>query len=111
MKQTLHPRIPQILLAAAAAAMLAASGAAQAATLAQIKQSGQVRIAVANETPYGFIDMSGHARGAGPDVAAQIMKQLGVKKIQWVTASFGSLIPGLQAGRYDMVAAEMAILI
>ena len=111
MKQTFRPRIPQSMLAAAvAAAALATGGAVHAATLAQIRHSGHVRIAVANEIPYGYIDMNGHARGAGPDVAAQVMKQLGVKKIDWVTASFGSLIPGLKAGRYDMVAAEMAIL-
>lgn len=109
MNQNSRSRIPQILLVAAAL-MMQAVGAAQAATLAQIRQSGQVRIAVANEIPYGFIDLNGAAHGAGPDVAAAIMKQLGVKKIEWVTASFGSLIPGLQADRYDMVAAEMAIL-
>lgn len=109
MNQNSRSRIPQIVLAAAAL-MMQAVGAAQAATLAQIRQSGQVRIAVANEIPYGFIDLNGAAHGAGPDVAAAIMKQLGVKKIEWVTASFGSLIPGLQADRYDMVAAEMAIL-
>jgi polar amino acid transport system substrate-binding protein len=109
MNPIFRSKIPHVLLAAAAAMMLAA-GAAQAATLAQIRQSGQIRIAVANEIPYGFIDMNGQAHGIGPDVAAQIMKQLGVKQIKWVTASFGSLIPGLQADRFDMVAAEMAIL-
>ncbi|HEX7747441.1 MAG TPA: ectoine/hydroxyectoine ABC transporter substrate-binding protein EhuB [Bordetella sp.] len=109
MNAIFRSKIPQILRAAAAVMMLAA-GAAQAATLAQIRQSGQIRIAVANEIPYGFIDMNGQAHGAGPDVAAQIMKRLGVKHIKWVTASFGSLIPGLKADRYDMVAAEMAIL-
>lgn len=109
MNPTFRSKVPQFLVAAAAVMMLAA-GAAQAATLAQIRQSGQVRIAVANEIPYGFIDMNGQAHGVGPDVAAQIMKQLGVKQIKWVTASFGSLIPGLQADRFDMVAAEMAIL-
>lgn len=101
---------PKTSLAAAVATALLACGAAHAASLEQIRQSGHVRIAVANEIPYGYIDMNGHARGAGPDVAAQVMKQLGVKKIDWVTASFGSLIPGLKANRYDMVAAEMAIL-
>lgn len=109
MNPIFRSKVPQVLLAAVAVTMLAA-GAAQAATLAQIRQSGQVRIAVANEIPYGFIDMNGQAHGIGPDVAAQIMKQLGVKQIKWVTASFGSLIPGLQADRFDMVAAEMAIL-
>jgi polar amino acid transport system substrate-binding protein len=102
--------IPQRLLAAAAITMLAVCGTAQAATLEQIRQSGTVRIAVANEIPYGYMDLKGQARGAGPDVAAQIMKELGVKKIDWVTTSFDSLIPGLQADRFDMVAAEMAIL-
>lgn len=110
MKQTFRSTALQGLLAAAAITLQAACGAAHATTLAQIQKSGQVRIAVANEIPYGYIDMKGQARGAGPDVATQIMKQLGVKRIKWVTASFGSLIPGLQAGRYDMVAAEMAIL-
>lgn len=83
---------------------------AQAATLQEIKDRGQIRIAVANEIPYGYMDMSGQAKGVGPDVAKQIMKQLGIEKIEWVTTNFGSLIPGLKANRFDMVAAEMAIL-
>src|SRR3546814_111483 len=83
---------------------------ANAESLKQIKDRGYVRIAVANEIPYGFIDPSGNAKGAGPDVATHIMHQLGIKEIQWVTTNFGSLIPGLQANRFDMVAAEMAIL-
>ncbi|MCM2557161.1 ectoine/hydroxyectoine ABC transporter substrate-binding protein EhuB [Alcaligenes faecalis] len=69
-----------------------------------------IRVAVANEIPYGYMDMSGKAQGAGPEVAQAIMERLGVKEIKWETANFGSLIPGLQAKRFDMVAAEMAIL-
>src|SRR5690606_18101453 len=38
------------------------------------------------------------------------MKQLGIDKIEWITTSFSSLIPGLRANHFDMVAAEMAIL-
>lgn len=84
--------------------------ASQAATLEEIKQRGHIRIAVANEIPYGYVDLSGEAKGAGPDVARQIMKQLGIDKIEWITTSFSSLIPGLRADHFDMVAAEMAIL-
>ena len=83
---------------------------ASAASLEEIKQRGQIRIAVANEIPYGYVDLSGEAKGAGPDVARQVMKQLGIDKIQWITTSFSSLIPGLRADHFDMVAAEMAIL-
>ncbi|MFW7343484.1 ectoine/hydroxyectoine ABC transporter substrate-binding protein EhuB [Pollutimonas sp. H1-120] len=96
----------------AVAAVLATGAAtlAHAASLQDIKSRGQVRIAVANEIPYGYMDLDGQAKGAGPDVAKHIMEQLGIKKIEWVTTNFGSLIPGLRANRFDMVAAEMAIL-
>lgn len=92
------------------AALITPVAAVSAATLEEIKQRGHIRIAVANEIPFGYVDMSGEAKGAGPDVARQIMKQMGVDKIEWITTSFSSLIPGLRANHFDMVAAEMAVL-
>jgi polar amino acid transport system substrate-binding protein len=82
----------------------------QAVTLQEIKERGEIRIAIANEIPYGFMDLSGNAKGVGPEIAKHIAKVLGINNIKWETAAFGSLIPGLKAGRFDMVAAEMAIL-
>src|SRR6185437_13775616 len=72
---------------------------------------GYIRIAVANEIPYGFVDPNGDAKGAGPEVATAVVKALGIapENIQWVVTNFSSLIPGLQADRFDMTAAEMAI--
>ncbi|MGA7972091.1 MAG: ectoine/hydroxyectoine ABC transporter substrate-binding protein EhuB [Pseudolabrys sp.] len=99
-------------LAVAATAVAAmASTTAGAVTLKQIKQRGYIRIAVANEIPYGYVDPSGTAKGAGPDVAKAVVAKLGIdpKNIQWVVTNFSSLIPGLQANRFDMTAAEMAI--
>jgi len=99
--------------AALAVGLLGASllhSTAVASSLSEIQEKGEIRIAVANEIPYGFIDPSGEAKGAGPEVAKHIAKQLGIDKIEWVSTNFGSLIPGLQADRFDMVAAEMAIL-
>ncbi len=97
------------LAALAATAMTAA--AANAVTLQEIKDRGYIRIAVANEIPYGYVDPSGNAKGAGPDVATAVVEALGIKadNIQWVVTNFSSLIPGLQANRFDMTAAEMAI--
>ncbi|WP_235890868.1 ectoine/hydroxyectoine ABC transporter substrate-binding protein EhuB [Pararhizobium mangrovi] len=95
--------------AAAAVAMALVAGSASAASLQDIKDKGTVRIAIANEIPYGYMDMNGDAKGAGPDVAKHIMNELGIKNIKWVTTNFSSLIPGLQADRFDMVAAEMAV--
>src|SRR5690606_1469691 len=83
---------------------------ASAVSLQEIKDRGTVRIAVANEIPYGYMDLNGQAKGVGPETAQHVMEQLGIKKIEWFTTNFGSLIPGLQANRFDMVSAEMAIL-
>lgn len=101
--------LTSLILLVAGAAIAAAP--ANAATLDEIIERGTIRIAVANEIPYGYVDpISGEAKGAGPDVAAHIAAQLGINNIEWVQTSFSSLIPGLQADRFDMVAAEMAIL-
>lgn len=94
----------------AAIGVMASGAPMMAASLDDIQKAGTIRIAVANEIPYGFVDPMGNAKGAGPEVASHIMEQLGIDKIEWVATDFSSLIPGLQAGRFDMVAAEMAIL-
>ena len=98
------------ILAAAVFGLVAALPAG-AETLQQIKDRGYIRVAVANEIPYGYVDPNGDAKGAGPDVAKAVLAKLGFKadQIQWVVTNFSSLIPGLQANRFDMTAAEMAI--
>lgn len=96
---------------AAITALALASTAASAVTLEEIKERGYIRIAVANEIPYGYLDPNGDPKGAGPDVAVQVIKALGMEAedIQWVVTNFSSLIPGLQANRFDLTASEMAI--
>jgi len=82
---------------------------AGAATLDELRENG-IRIAIANEEPYGYMNDEGEARGPGPDVARHVLGELGITDIEWVVTSFGDLIPGLQENRFDMAAAEMAIL-
>jgi polar amino acid transport system substrate-binding protein len=105
--------LSKIALATVGAITLAAvtASAAGAVTLKDVKKRGYIRIAVANEIPYGYMDPSGEAKGAGPDVAKAVVKELGIDpaNIQWVVTNFSSLIPGLQANRFDLTASEMAI--
>lgn len=82
---------------------------AMAASLAEIEERGSIRVAVANEVPYGYLDENGEGRGAGPEVARHVLAELGVEHIEWVVTAFGDLIPGLEENRFDMAAAEMAI--
>lgn len=87
-----------------------ATGTAGAASLNEIRDKGTIRIAIADEEPYGYVDDDGEARGPGPDVARYVMSEIGIDDIEWVVTDFGDLIPGLQEDRFDMAAAEMAIL-
>jgi polar amino acid transport system substrate-binding protein len=87
-----------------------AAGTAGAASLDEIRDSGSIRIAIADEEPYGYLDEDGEARGPGPGVARHVLGEIGIEEIEWIVTDFGDLIPGLQEGRFDMAAAEMAIL-
>lgn len=87
-----------------------AVGTAGAAGLDELRDKGSIRIAIADEEPYGYLDEDGEARGPGPDIARHVMSEIGIDEIEWVVTDFGDLIPGLQEERFDMAAAEMAIL-
>lgn len=89
---------------------LFSSSVTTAASLEAIKNKNSIRIAIANEIPYGYSDLNGKAQGVGPEVISHLINALGIENIEWETANFSSLIPGLRADRFDIVAAEMAIL-
>jgi len=81
----------------------------RASVLERARQQGFIRIGFANEAPYGFADASGEVTGEAPEVAKAIFAALGIPEVQGNVTTFGSLIPGLQAGRFDVIAAGMFI--
>ncbi|NLQ18838.1 ectoine/hydroxyectoine ABC transporter substrate-binding protein EhuB [Marinomonas sp. M1K-6] len=85
------------------------SVAASANTLDKIKDEGTVTIGVANEVPYGYTTADGEPAGEAPSIAVHILNELGVDDVNVVVTEFGSLIPGLRAGRFDVIAAGMYI--
>lgn len=104
---------------AATATATAAGGTATAAPtsggsesmslLDEARERGFVRIGFANEAPYGFANAAGEVTGEAPEVAKAVLAKLGIPEVDGVVTTFGSLIPGLQAGRFDMIAAGMFI--
>ncbi|WP_233216246.1 ectoine/hydroxyectoine ABC transporter substrate-binding protein EhuB [Blastopirellula marina] len=79
-------------------------------TLARIQRTGRIRIGFANEKPFGYLDTkTDKVTGEAPEIARHILKKLGVSDIEPVVADFGSLIPGLKAKRFDIIAAGMYI--
>jgi len=77
--------------------------------LTEMFPDGVVRIGIANEVPYGFEGEDGEPTGEAPEVAKAILGELGIETLEATVVDFGALIPGLQAGQYDMVAAGMFI--
>ena len=67
-----------------------------------------IRIGFANERPYGFEGDDGPT-GEAPEVAKAVLERMGITEIEGVVVDFGSLIGGLNAGRFDIVAAGMFI--
>ena len=90
-------------------AVLAASsvGSADDSKLEQLKAQGFARVAIANEPPYTAVAADGKVSGAAPDVAREIFKRLGVADIVASISEYGAMIPGLQAGRFDVVTAGL----
>lgn len=105
----------RMLLGGAALAVLAASAlsvappAAAQDALETAREQGYIRVGFANEAPFGFATPDGKLTGEAPEVAKAVLARLGIDQVDGVLTEFGSLIPGLQAGRFDIVAAGMFI--
>jgi polar amino acid transport system substrate-binding protein len=97
-------------LAAAAAGWLVLPSLARAeTTMARIMKDGVVRVGIANEKPYGFVDTDGKVKGAIPDVIAALLAPHGVKELKAEIVEFNALIPGINADRFDIIGAGMYI--
>ncbi|MFD9222932.1 ectoine/hydroxyectoine ABC transporter substrate-binding protein EhuB [Streptomyces sp. NPDC060064] len=104
-----------LLLGTAAAGALGAAGAAGCArvpsgdALARLKSQRTVRLGIAGEVPYGYVDKNGEFTGEAPELARVIFKRLGIDTVQPVATDFASLIPGLNSQQFDVVSAGMYI--
>lgn len=107
-----------MLAGVAAVGALAAAGCTRVATastdnggdlLQRLRAQGVVRLGIAGEIPFGYIDRNGHLTGEAPELAKAVFKRLGVDSVQPVPTEFGSLIPGLNSQQFDVVAAGMYV--
>jgi polar amino acid transport system substrate-binding protein len=78
-------------------------------TLERAKAQGFIRVGFANEAPFGFATPDGKLTGEAPEVAKAVLAKIGIPQVDGVLTEFGSLIPGLKAGRFDIIAAGMFI--
>lgn len=83
--------------------------AAEESTLARVTREGVIRVGFANENPYAFARPDGTLSGEAVEVARAIFEEMGIAEMEGVLTEFGSLIPGLQAGRFDVITAGMYV--
>lgn len=113
MTSKLKTLVGAVAIAAAAMTSFAVStGHALAETMRErIEKEGYVRIGFANEPPFGFATAAGAIAGEAPEIARAVLDKMGLQKVKMegVVTEFGSLIPGLLANRFDMIAAGMFV--
>ncbi len=102
-------RMASIVATLALALFSTGAVAAQSTVLQKAQKDGVMRIGFANEIPYDFIGKDNKLTGMSPSILRVVLKRLGVDHMDGVLADFGALIPGLNAGRWDIVAAGMFI--
>ncbi len=83
--------------------------AAEESTLARVTREGVIRVGFANENPYAFARPDGTLSGEAVEVARAVFEEMGIEEMEGVLTEFGSLIPGLQAGRFDVITAGMYV--
>jgi polar amino acid transport system substrate-binding protein len=95
------------ILAGIAATFFAQS--VSAITVAEAVSQGFVRAAIHNEPPYAYMNAEGKAVGIGPETVAAVLQRMGIPEVVWIVSPFSTLIPGMNAGRWDIVAAQQTI--
>jgi polar amino acid transport system substrate-binding protein len=79
-----------------------------AGRLDQLKSDGKITVGIAGEQPYAFLD-KGKLTGEDPTVQMAVWKSVGINTVEAKQVSFDALIPGLNAGDFDVIAAGMFI--
>lgn len=91
---------------------LAACGSAQAAQESDASASTGVRtiraVTGANPAPYTFKDENGELTGENIELAKAIFKELPQYKLEFETADFKAIFPGLDSGRYQIAVNNFA---
>lgn len=77
--------------------------------LAKLQAAKKVRIAFPNQPPFSALNPDGTVTGAAPTITRTIMERLGIPGIEGILATYGELIPGMLADRWDFVSAALTI--
>lgn len=103
-------RFSLVALAVCAGGAFVAADVVAETTLERVKAGAPLKIGYANEPPFAFTLTDGTITGESPEILRTVLKNMGITKIEPVLTEWASLIPGLRAKRFDIIAAGMFVL-
>jgi len=92
----------------ATALAMTITGASAEGLMDMAKDDG-LRVAFFNFKPYAYTDDSGELTGTDVDTLKAVLEKMGGKVADAQAIDWGALIPGVKAGRFDVVAAGMFV--
>ena len=98
------------ILAGVAAITMGAAVANAGPLMDRIEAGEPIRIGFANEIPFAYPGEDGSPKGFVNAHALGVLAKMGYDNIEPVQTEWGGLIPGLNAGRFDIVTGGMNIL-
>lgn len=78
-------------------------------TLEEVRSEGRIRVGIAGEVPYSFLDGQDRLSGAIGSLHRAVFARIGDVTVEPVVVPFADLLDGLDAGTFDAVAAGMFI--
>ncbi|WP_245270450.1 transporter substrate-binding domain-containing protein [Mesorhizobium ciceri] len=90
---------------------LVAGSASAGSLLDKIKKGEPIRIGYSNDAPWAYSGSNNEPLGISNTIMLAVLKKMGAGKVELVSAEWGALIPGLQAGRFDLIADAMGVLL
>jgi polar amino acid transport system substrate-binding protein len=92
-----------------AGVLIAGQQAFAETTLEKIKRTGELTVGTeAAFPPFEFVK-DGKIVGYGSDILAEVVKDLGVKKLNQLDLPWQGILPGVLAGKFDFVATTVGI--
>lgn len=96
-------------LAGSALLNIRTSRAQSGGILEKLRQAGSVKVAIPQTPPWSQINPDGSLAGITPEMLVPVIHAIGIPKIEAISATYPELIPGLQAGRWDIIGADLTI--
>ncbi|MBL8290057.1 MAG: transporter substrate-binding domain-containing protein [Rubrivivax sp.] len=77
-------------------------------SLRDVRARGELRIGYAVEAPYAMLKADRTPGGESLEVARAVARHLGLRPV-WIVTDFDRLLPELEAGRFDIIAAGLFV--